>query len=166
MLNKYKKFQGGYKFKKPEGRFSDQITEAPLPEKVAIPLKLRFASTIIPLVKKGDRVRAGEIIARDDQTISAPAIASINGIVEDILQIDYFYGKVDAIVIASDKTKDFVKLSGASQDYEKFSFDQISELIYTSGAASLGKSGIPTIFRSSPARPKSIDNLIITKIRM
>lgn len=162
MLNRYKKFQGGYTFRKPEGIFSKEIETAPIPTKVTIPLKLRFGSTIIPLVKKGDRVNAGQIIARDDETISAPAIASVNGIVEDILQIDYFYGKVNAIVIRSDGTKDYIKLAESTEDYEKLSPDKINELIYVSGAASLGKSGIPTIFKSSPARPKSIDNLIIT----
>ncbi len=162
MLNKYKKFQGGYVFKKPEGIFKKDIEEASMPTKVTIPLKLRFGSTIIPLVKKGDRVRAGQIIARDDETISAPAVASVNGVVEDILQIDYFYGKVEAVVIRSDGTKDYLKLEESAEDYEKLSSEKISELIYISGAASLGKSGIPTTFKSSPARPKSIDNLIIT----
>jgi Na+-translocating ferredoxin:NAD+ oxidoreductase RnfC subunit len=162
MLNKFKKFKGGYKFRKPEGIFSQEIENAPIPTKVTIPLKLRFGSIITPLVKKGESVRAGQIIARDDETISAPAIASVNGIVEDILQIDYFYGKVNAIVIASDGTENYMKLSDATEDYERLSFDKISELIYISGAASLGKSGIPTIFKSSPVRPQSINNLIIT----
>jgi Na+-translocating ferredoxin:NAD+ oxidoreductase RnfC subunit len=162
MLNRYRKFRGGYKFRKPQGIFNEEVQDAPIPDKVTIPLKLRFGSTITPTVQKGDQVRAGQIIARDDETISAPAIASVNGIIEDILQIDYYYGKVGAIVIKSDGTKDYMRIADSSQNYEKLSFDRISELIYISGAASLGKSGIPTIFKSSPARPKSIDNLIIT----
>ena len=163
MLNKGKKLRGGYVFKRPEGIFSEEIENMPIPTKVTIPLKLRFGSTIIPLVKKGDRVRAGQIIARDDETISAPAIASVNGIVEDMLQISYFYGKVDAIVIRSEGTNDSLKITeAANENYKLLSFEKISELIYVSGAASLGKSGIPTIFKSSPARPKSINNLVIT----
>lgn len=162
MLNKYKKFRGGYIFRKSEGIFIEEIEEAKIPTRVTIPLKLRFGSTITCLVKKGDRVRAGQIIARDDETISAPAIASVNGVVEDIRQIDYFYGKVEAVIIKSETTKDYIKVNGATADFEKLSFEKISELIYITGAAALGKSGIPTIFKSSPARPKSIDNLIIT----
>ena len=55
-----------------------------------------------------------------------------------------------------------MKVAGFSEDYKSLGSDKVSELIYTSGAASLGKSGIPTIFKSSPARPKSITSLIIT----
>lgn len=162
MLNKYKRFRGGYTYRKPEGVFKLGIETAAIPQKVTIPLKLRFGSTITPLVKKNDRVRAGQIIARDDETISAPAIASVNGTVEDILEINYFYGKTDAVVIRSDGTGDYDKLKGSEENYTKLSSDKISELIYTSGAASLGKSGIPTIFKSSPARPESINGLIVT----
>ncbi|MCQ9206907.1 MAG: 4Fe-4S dicluster domain-containing protein [Omnitrophica bacterium] len=162
MLNKYRRFRGGYTFRKPEGVFKKNIETAPLPKKVIIPLKLRFGSKITLLVKKGHRVRAGQVIARDDETISTPAVASVNGTVEDILQINYFYGKVDAVVIRSDGTSDYMKLEGSEENYTRLSHDKISELIYTSGAASLGKSGIPTIFKSSPARPKSINSIIIT----
>ncbi|MFH1593280.1 MAG: 4Fe-4S dicluster domain-containing protein [Candidatus Omnitrophota bacterium] len=162
MLNKARKFRGGYIFKKPACVLNSGIEKAAIPSKVTIPLKLRFGTTITPLVKIGDRVRAGEIIARDDETISTPAISSVNGEVSDILQINYYYGKVDAVVILSDGTEDHITLGEAGDNYSKLSFEKISELIYTSGAASLGKSGIPTIFKSSPARPKSINDLIIT----
>ncbi|MEE8359492.1 MAG: 4Fe-4S dicluster domain-containing protein [Candidatus Omnitrophota bacterium] len=162
MLNKYKRFRGGYLFKKPIGTFAEGIENAPVPAKVVIPLKLRFGSTVTLLVKKGDRVKAGQVIARDDESVSAPAIASVNGVIEDILQIDYFYGKVEAVVIRSNGEKGCIEIEGATRDHKDLSFEKISELLYISGAASLGKSGIPTIFKSSPARPRSIDNLIIT----
>lgn len=162
MLNKPKIFRGGYIFREPEGVFKQEIESAFIPTKVTLPLKLRFGSHIVPLVKKGDQVRAGQIIARDDESISAPAIASVSGTVEDIIQVNYFYGKVEAIVIKSDGTSESNKLEEATEEYRNLSFEKISELIYISGAASLGKSGIPTIFKSSPARPKTINNLIVT----
>lgn len=162
MLNQTKKFKGGYRFKKAEGVYSDVIKTASIPSKVTLPLKLRFGSTLTPLVKKGDKVRAGQIIARNDDNISAPAVASVNGTVVDIKPIEYYYGKVEAVVIESDGSSDFISVEGSASDFERLSFEKISELIYISGAASLGKSGIPTIYKSSPARPNSIENLIIT----
>lgn len=162
MLNKYKKFKGGYRFRRSEGIFANEVQEAVIPTTVTIPLKLRFGSTITPLVKKGDKVRAGQIIARNDDTISSPALASVNGVVDDIRVIDYFYGRVEAVIIKSDGTADYQRVKGACVDFGDLGFEKLSELLYITGAASLGKSGIPTIHKSSPARPKSIDNLIIT----
>ena len=162
MVNKYRKFRGGYRFKRPEGAFKDGVETAPIPSRVTIPLTLRFGSKVTPLVKKGDRIKAGQVIGRDDETISAPAIASVSGIVEKITHIDYYYGRVEAVIIMSDGTSESIKLSESTTDYKNLTFEKISELIYISGAASLGKSGIPTIFKSSPARPKSINSIIIT----
>lgn len=162
MFNKKKTFRGGYTFKSPDVKSSDTVDTAPIPEKVTIPLRLRFSSTIKPLVQKGDTVKAGQIIARDDDTISTPAIASVNGVVEDIRQIDYYYGKTDAMVIKSDGSGGYLKVEGASEDFEKLTAEAINELLYVSGATALGKSGIPTTHKSSPAVPKSIDNLMIT----
>ncbi|MFH1752550.1 MAG: hypothetical protein ABH875_00045, partial [Candidatus Omnitrophota bacterium] len=162
MLNKYKCFRGGYLFKKPAGTFAEGIEDASLPVRVIIPLKLKFGSTVTLLVKKGDKVKAGQVIARDDETVSAPAIASVSGVIEDIRQIDYFYGKVEAVVIKSDGLKGYMEIEGATRDHKNLSYEKISELIYLSGAAALGKSGIPTTFKSSPARPKAIDDLIVT----
>lgn len=162
MLNKYKRFHGGYLFKKPIGTFAEGVEDTPVPAKVIIPLKLRFGSTVTLLVGKGDRVKAGQVIAQDDETVSTPAIASVSGVIEDILQIDYFYGRVEAVVIRSDGEKGSIQIEGASRDYKNLSLEKINELLYISGAASLGKSGIPTIFKSSPARPRSINNIIIT----
>ncbi len=162
MLNKRKTFKGGYTFRTPKITFSERVETLSIPERVVIPLSLRFSSKITPLVQKGDKVQAGQIIARDDETVSTPAIASVNGIVEDIRQIDCHYGKVAAVVIRSDGSSEYKAVEGATENFEKLSSEKINEILYLSGVTALGKSGIPTSFKSSPVQPKSINNLIVT----
>jgi Na+-translocating ferredoxin:NAD+ oxidoreductase RnfC subunit len=83
-------FKGGYKFKRYEGQPSPVLVEDNLPKRVIIPMRQGFGTEVKPLVKKGDTVLAGQIIGRDDVSVSSPIHASINGVVEDIKKLNYF----------------------------------------------------------------------------
>ena len=87
---KNRRFSGGYRFRRFEGEPGGEIIEIGIPEKVIIPLKQGFGKEVKPVVNRGDRVEAGQIIGRDDDSISTPVHSSVNGTVEDIVKIDYF----------------------------------------------------------------------------
>ena len=65
--------------------------KVPLPEIVTIPLKQGFGCENICLVKKGDNVKAGQIIGRDDNSLCTPVHASVSGKVIDVVEIDYVH---------------------------------------------------------------------------
>ncbi len=162
MLKRARQFQGGYRFKNYINQAEPEILEEKTPSQVIIPLRQGFSIEVKPLVKKGDKVFAGQIIARDDASISSPVHSSINGVVEDIKAIDYLKHKVSAVVIkASNSSQEISRLPGYSAQWQKLSSEKIEELIYLSGASSLGKSGIPTRFKSSIISPEDAEHLII-----
>ncbi|HEB29853.1 MAG TPA: 4Fe-4S dicluster domain-containing protein [Spirochaetes bacterium] len=161
MLIKNRRFSGGYRFSKFEGEPGEKIIENPVPQKVIIPLKQGFGKEVVPVVKKGDAVKAGQMIGNDANSVSNPVHSSVNGTVEDIQKMAYPDGEIESVIIHSDGTDGWQALKGQSSDWKKLSDEKIEELIYLSGVAALDSAGIPTRFNSSIVPPKDIKNIII-----
>ncbi len=162
MLKPFRGFRGGYKFINYDGPAAPVIVEDDIPSRVMIPLRQGFGQDVKPLVKKGDVVAAGQIIARDDHTVSSPVHSSVNGIVEDIKRMNYFKRVVAMVVICSqDPSKEIARIPGYSAEWGKLSNEEIEKLIYLSGVSSLDREGIPTRFKSSIIPPEDVKHLII-----
>ncbi|MDQ1328195.1 MAG: H+/Na+-translocating ferredoxin:NAD+ oxidoreductase subunit, partial [Candidatus Poribacteria bacterium] len=89
-MSKYKTFRGGYRFAEFQGQPDDTLEEPFIPSQVNIPLLQGFGKEGDCLVKVGDQVSAGQIISRNDQNVSSPVHATINGIVSEISRTNYF----------------------------------------------------------------------------
>ncbi|OIO39611.1 MAG: hypothetical protein AUJ75_01105 [Candidatus Omnitrophica bacterium CG1_02_49_10] len=157
----FRRFQGGYKF----GTFCCQpksrLVQAGIPRKVIIPLKQGFGGEVKPLVKTGDKVFAGQIIARDDNSVSSPIHATVNGRVTSIEKRNYFMQEITVALIEGDGTADFRMLEGYSADWGSLSLEKTEELLYLSGVTSLDSEGIPTRFKSSAIFPNEVEDVII-----
>ncbi len=87
------------------------IKEASLPEELIIPLLQHTGAPNEPLVKVGDKVKAGQKIGATDKFLSAPVHASLSGTVTAIEPRLYMTGQmVESIVIAVDKNQDKLDL--------------------------------------------------------
>lgn len=158
----FRTFKGGYKFKRYAGQPSPVLVDDKLPERVVIPMRQGFGTEVSPLVKKGDTVFAGQIIGRDDDSISSPVHASINGVVEDIKKVNYFKRDITMVVIRrTDDSAEISKVQGYSAEWAKLDTAEIERLIYLSGASSLDREGIPTRFKSSIIHPDDVRHLIV-----
>ena len=132
-----------------------------LPDKVIIPLKQGFGVETHCLVRKGDRVRAGQIIGRDDHTLSSPVHSPINGVVE------YFETFMEenephfGVVIRRDHTdlRGYIPVPGADSPYK--SRETIGEILYLAGVTSLGSCGIPSFHRTSKLSLTDVDTLVV-----
>ncbi|HEW79163.1 MAG TPA: 4Fe-4S dicluster domain-containing protein [Phycisphaerales bacterium] len=161
MIPKYKAFPRGYEFKNFEGQPEGKLIQIKIPAGVTIPLRQGFGNEVTPVVEPGQRVAAGQIIGRDDESVSSPVHSSVNGKIAKIGKIDYLGREVGAITIESDGTGDWQKLQGCSSDWQGLSAEKIGELIYLSGAGASGRAGIPTEFNSSVIAPAEVENVII-----
>jgi Na(+)-translocating NADH:ubiquinone oxidoreductase A subunit len=162
MLKPTRTFKGGYSFKNYAGGALPIIVEAPLPPYIIIPLKQGFGTEIKPLVKIGDVVSAGQIIAKNDRTIASPIHSSVHGVVEDIRRMNYFKRDIGMVIIRTDNdSQEPLKLAGYSAEWGKLSSEKIEELIYLSGVSSLDREGIPTRFKTSIISPEDVKHLII-----
>lgn len=158
---KYRKFSGGYRFRNYEGQPKNELVVSEIPDEVVIPLKQGFGNELSPQVAEGDILKAGQIIARDDNSVSSPIHSSINGIVKEIKKINYFKQEISSIIIKSDGTDTWEPLSGYSQDWERLPTEKLEELVYLSGVSSLDREGIPTAYKSSIIPPRDVKNIIV-----
>lgn len=161
MKPKYKTFSRGYEFKNFEGQPERKLIQIEIPARVTIPLRQGFGNEVVAIVEPGQKVAAGEIIARDDESVSSPVHSSVNGTAVEIKKIDYPGRETTAMVIESDGTGDWQRLAGHSSAWEGLSAEKIGELVYLSGAGSSGRAGIPTRFNSSVIAPEDVENVII-----
>ncbi|HOP46190.1 MAG TPA: 4Fe-4S dicluster domain-containing protein [Desulfobacteraceae bacterium] len=87
----------------------------PLPKKVVLPLG-SFKKEMIPLVKTGDKVVAGQRIGEDNEGISPPVYASISGEVKEIKPwLGYSGQEILSVVIESDGEKNTSKIGDESK---------------------------------------------------
>ncbi len=152
----------GYRFGKLCGAsYPEKIETLPLPDKVVIPLKQGFSVETHCLVKKGDRVRAGEIIGRDDHTYSTPVHSTVNGIVE------YFESFMEnqephfGVVIRRDydDNRDYIPVPGAGHNDK--TREEIGEILYLSGVTSLGSTGIPSFHHTSDLDIENVEAIVV-----
>ncbi|MDE6654497.1 MAG: electron transporter RnfC, partial [Muribaculaceae bacterium] len=79
---------------------ADRIIMVELPRQVSLPLKQHIGLPAIPIVKRGDTVVRGQMIARAAGRVSAPVHASISGTVVNICPVQNLAGyNVESIII-------------------------------------------------------------------
>jgi Na(+)-translocating NADH:ubiquinone oxidoreductase A subunit len=164
VLQKRQSFKGGYNFKRLVGTPRTCLREIGIPEQVIIPLKQGFSEEVPPIVKHGDKVKAGQIIGIDDNLRSSPVHATVNGTVKDLCLIRHWDGNTLGIVIEPDGTPDWVINEHLSSDIEKADPDQIRKILYLSGVSSSGKYGFPTKYNTSSLFTDEVENLIINAV--
>lgn len=164
MTPKHKTFSHGYKFNNFEGQPEAKLIKVALPSVVTIPLRQGFGAEVSALVEIGDKVKAGQIIGRDDNSVSSPVHSSVDGKVVAEKQINYLGAETAAVVIETESGDGFQVLEGHSKDWQELPAGKIGELIYLSGISSSGKGGIPTGFKSSVLEPGEVKNVIVQGI--
>ncbi len=156
-----KRMAGGYRFRRFEGRPEPVLEQMPVPPRVFIPLEDPRGAALAPLVKSGEKVRAGQIIAAGEQDEARPALATVNGVVEDLREIARAGRKVRTAVIVSDGTATWTPMSGHGPGWERLSAEQLDGLIYSSGVPRLCRSGFPTRLGGAAIEPGRVEHVIV-----
>lgn len=139
-------------------------------DEVTIPLKQGFGSTLTPSVGVGDEVEAGQIIARDDDSLSTPIHSSVDGEVLEIIELEYFHEEtLESLDLKAPgvrvKAKPNQELTGKGVSWEKEEPRNLRELLYLGGLTSFGQTGIPTEFNSSYYPPEKVEHILINGVR-
>lgn len=114
----------------------------PAPDTVVIPMVMHIGAPAKPVVKAGDKVGVGQLIAEAGGYISAPIHASVSGTVK----------KVEDIVVSTGKNAPavYIQSDGEMRPYEELSAPEINSLeelvaaARASGVVGLGGAGFPT----------------------
>ena len=114
------------------------------PDKVILPVSMHIGAPAKPLVKKGDIVNMGQMIAEAGGFVSAPVHASVSGKVVDVVPMLHQNGsKVLSIVIENDH-EDRLDESVKPKDFEAMSNDERIQAIWDAGIVGHGGATFPT----------------------
>lgn len=155
-------FKGGVH---PEG-FKDiskgQPVEAYLPKgDLVFPINQHIGKPAKPVVAKGDKVLAGQIIAEADGFVSANIISSCSGTVKAIEQRCNAMGaRCQCIVIENDGEYTLAPGIGKIRKEGTVSSKDILDAIAAAGIVGMGGAGFPTHVKLSSKDPESIDYII------
>jgi electron transport complex protein RnfC len=158
MLNS---FLGGIHPKDSKVYTMDKVIEIPpLPSEVVIPMSQHIGAPCTPLVKVGDIVKKGQIIAESGAFMHSPVHASISGEVIKIAEMPHA-SRVSclSIVIKNDGLDEWVQGIPMHREWDKLENTEILDIIKGAGAVGMGGAAFPTHIKLSPS--KNIDIFIV-----
>ncbi len=128
----------------------------PVPKTVSIPMAMHIGKPAKPVVKAGDHVDIGTLIAEQDGAVSSPIYASVSGTVTKIADMLISTGSfVPAIVIESDGENTVADVTPPVIN----SKEDFIEAVKKSGLVGLGGAGFPTYVKFNTDKP--IEHFII-----
>ncbi len=141
-----------------------------VPTRVVLPLRQHVGAPARCVVKVGDQVAEGQVIAEAGGYVSAPVHASIAGKVtvigKHLHPAGYECESVTLEALADAPAgqgwpPEPERLAGFTADYVEAEPDRLRSLIQAAGIVGSGGAGFPTHVKLSPPKDKPIDTLII-----
>lgn len=141
----------------------DKPIEVYLPKgDMVYPLSQHIGAPAKPLVKKGDRVLAGQKIAEAGGFVSAHIHATVSGTVKCIEpRLTSGGNKVNSIVVENDGAFESVEFHEIEKPLEEMSREEIIGAIQEAGIVGMGGAGFPTHVKLSPKNVEAIDYIIV-----
>jgi len=125
------------------------------------PLSQHIGAPASAIVKKGDRVLAGQKIAEAGGFVSAPVYASVCGTVKSIEPRRVVSGElVMSIVVENDGLFEEAPMEPHPIP-EQLSKEEIIHIVKEAGIVGMGGAGFPTFIKLSPKEPDKIDHVIV-----
>lgn len=128
---------------------------------LVFPMSQHIGAPCDPLVKKGDRVLAGQKIGQEKGFVSAPIYSSVSGTVKDVTPMPHPSGsKVLSVVVENDGLYEEVEFT-PRKDYLSLSKEEILKIIQEAGIVGMGGAAFPTHVKLAPPPDKKIDSIIV-----
>lgn len=143
------------------------IVDAGLPEYVYIPLKQHIGKPAKILVKKGDKVKVGTLLADSDGIVSSDIHSSVSGEVVSIGKEKDAFGYEEEMIVIKVEGDEFEPSIDKSSDIVSdiaFSAEEIIKKIQEAGIVGMGGAGFPTPIKTTLPEGKKVDYLIVNGI--
>ncbi len=138
------------------------IEKCSVPEEIILPISQHIGAPSTPVVKAGDKVDMGQMIADASGYVSVPCFSSVSGTVKAIEPRPHISGRpMMSIVIENDfedRLYPGIKSPGKLAD---LSPKEIVDIIKGAGIVGMGGAAFPTHVKLSPPPEKKIDTLIV-----
>jgi len=154
----------------PENKLSAHvpIEKLGLPEQVSIPLSQHLGAPAVPVVKKGDAVKVGTLIAQKGNAfISANIHSSVSGTVlkiDDILDASGYRNKAIVIKVDGDEWEESIDRSEELVKEIKPGPEAILEKIEEMGIVGLGGAAFPAHIKYMVSDDRKADTLVVNGV--
>lgn len=157
----FQSFRGGIHPKDGKELAKDKpIENMPPPAEVVIPLSQHIGAPCTPVVKAGDTVKRGQLIATAEAFMHADIHASVSGKVKKIDVLPHS-GRIScpAIVIANDGEDTWADGLPLRRDWRQMEREEMLAAIQQAGIVGMGGATFPAHIKLKPSKP--VDVLII-----
>jgi electron transport complex protein RnfC len=138
------------------------IRRMPFPDEVVLPLSQHTGAPAVPIVRAGDRVERGDLLAASEGFISAPVHASATGTVRDIGLWPHSSGSYKtAVRISVERYASQAPRSRIVPDWRHLSKKEIVAAVQAAGVVGLGGGAFPAHVKLSPPEDQPIDTLVV-----
>ncbi len=138
------------------------VEKCSVPEEIILPLSQHIGAPSVPVVKVGDKVDMGQMIADASGYVSVPSFSSVSGTVKAIEPRPHISGRPGMSIVIENDFEDRlypgIKSPGKLAD---LSPKEIVDIIKGAGIVGMGGAAFPTHVKLSPPPEKKIDTLIV-----
>jgi len=141
---------------------ASRIRRLPFPDEIVLPLQQHTGAPAILMVRIGDHVERGDIIAAADGFISSPVHASAAGRVIAIGPWPHPSGRYEtAVRIAVDRYAAQTPRRRIVPDWQNLSREEIVSAVQQAGVVGLGGAAFPAHVKLAPPADQTIDTLLV-----
>ncbi len=144
------------------------IQKIDLPNQVVIPIAQHIGAPAEPVVKKGDQVKVGQLLAKSKGFVSANIHSSVSGKVAKIDNLTDSSGYKQTSIIIDVEGDEWLPEIDKSEDlkdnFNDFSSEVIKTKIFEAGIVGLGGATFPTHVKISIPQGKVCKHLIINAV--
>ncbi|HAC21149.1 MAG TPA: electron transport complex subunit RsxC, partial [Porphyromonadaceae bacterium] len=153
----------------PENKLSagKKITPLELPKQVIIPLSQHIGAPAQAIVKKGDEVKVGTMIAKAGGFVSANIHSSVSGKVnkiDDVLDASGYKRPAIIIDVEGDEWEETIDRSATLNKNTDYQAKEIVDKIAQAGIVGLGGATFPTHIKLTPPPGTKAEILIINAV--
>jgi electron transport complex protein RnfC len=139
-----------------------KIRRMPYPREIVIPLRQHTGKPARAIVRAGDRVERGDMVAEANGPMSVPMHTSAAGTVKDVDLWPHPDGSyAPAVIIAVDPNSPQPHRPRMIPDWHGLAPEQLVEAIRQAGVVGLGGAAFPTHVKLAPPKDAKIDTLLI-----
>lgn len=129
---------------------------APLPRQAVFPLSQHIGAPAKPVVKRGDKVKVGTLLAEAGGFVSAPIYSSVSGTVmkiDSIIDATGYRKPAIIVKVEGDEWEESIDRTDTIEPLRKhpeLTPDEIVERIKRAGVTGMGGAGFPTFIKLCP----------------
>jgi len=157
------KFKGGVHPEGNKGATHCAIEQLPLPARLYVPLQQHIGAPATPVVKAGDKVLKGQLIAQSQGAVSAAVHAPSSGTIVDIAEHQAPHPSglpVECIIIATDGKEQWIDLDVPKEPFH-LSEKEIARRISDAGIVGLGGATFPSALKFNLGLKQRVETLVI-----